>query len=77
MDSKYTNCDSLIAESIAQPKQSINILGRNKDVHYKYWIYLEINPELTPSPFLNRVDEVRKSMTKFRLGSHNLKIETD
>ena len=61
---------------MAQLKQSIKILGRNKDVHYKYWIYLEINPELTPSPFLNRVDEVGKSMTKFRLGSHNLKIET-
>ena len=76
LDSKCTNCDRLIAESMAQLKQSIQILGRNKDVHYKYWIYLEINPELTPSPFLNRVDEVGKSMTKFRLGSYNLKIET-
>ena len=45
-------------------------------VHYKYWIYLEINTELTPSPFLNRVDKVGESMTKFRLGSHNLRIET-
>ena len=28
------------------------------------------------SPFLNRIDSVSKSITKFRLGSHNLPIET-
>ena len=41
-----------------------------------YWIYAEMNLELKPSPFLKRIDLVRKSLTKFRLGSHSLKIET-
>ena len=76
LDSKYTNDDSVIVQSMEIVKEAIKFLSRNKDVHYKYWIYLEINPELTPSPFLNRVDKVGKYMTKFRLCSHNLKIET-
>ena len=37
---------------------------------------MENNPELIMSPFLNRIDSVGKSITKFRLGSHNLAIET-
>ena len=39
-------------------------------------MYLKLNPNLTPSPFLNRIDSVGKTITKFRLGSHKLKIET-
>ena len=34
-----------------------------------------MNPELTQSPSLHRVDAVGKSMVKFRVGSHNLPIE--
>ena len=51
-------------------------MGNNKDLHYKYWIYLTMNPNLSPSPFLNRIDAVGKCLTKFRVGSHHLKIET-
>ena len=35
-----------------------------------------MNPELKPSLFLNRLDQVGKAITKFRVGSHLLKIET-
>ena len=49
--------------------------GSNRDAHYKFWIYCQINPRLVPSPFLHRIDKVGKSITKFRLGSHNLPIE--
>ena len=41
-----------------------------------FWIYLQMHPELTISPFLHRVDAVGKSMVKFRVGCNNLPIET-
>ena len=37
---------------------------------------MQINPQLEVSPFLTRLDAVGKSLIRFRLGSHNLKIET-
>ena len=40
------------------------------DNHYKYCIYLQMNPDHTESPFLNRMI-VGKRITRFRLGSHN------
>ena len=42
----------------------------------KYWIYLQNNPDLKPSPFLNRIDRVGKEMIRFILEAHNLRIET-
>ena len=54
----------------------MNVLGRDITNHYKYWIYLKINPRLVTSPFLNRIDNIGKKITKFRVGSHNLKIES-
>ena len=54
----------------------MNVLGRDIINHYKYWIYLKINPRLVTSPFLNRIDNIGKKITKFRVGSHNLKIES-
>ena len=53
----------------------VRTLGTDSASHYKFWIYLQMNPDLTPSPFLNRLDKVGKCMTKFRLGSHQLPIE--
>ena len=57
-------------------EEKVRGFGTNKDQHYKYWIYVQLNPELKPSPFLSRIDRVGKSITKFRLGSHSIKIET-
>ena len=76
LDSRYEDSYQLISEQVDELKLKIRTLGANKDRHYKHWIYLQMNPELKPSPFLSRIDVVGKALTKFRLGSHKLKIET-
>ena len=45
------------------------------DEHYRFYIYCKINPQLLPSPFLNCATSF-DSITRFRLGSHKLPIET-
>ena len=35
-----------------------------------------MNPNLAKTPFLNQIDTTGKCITKFRAGSHQLKIET-
>lgn len=76
LDNKYTDGQQIISEHVEELHSRIRNLGANQDVHYKYWMYLQMNPELKESPFLNRIDVVGKAITKFRLGSHTLKIET-
>ena len=76
LDQKYPNVTDLFKEHTEKMKATIRNKGVNKDKHYKFWVYLQMNPELTLSPFLQRVDAVGKSMVKFRVGSHNLPIET-
>ena len=76
LDRRYSDHKQLIRESVDDLKDSIRKLGANKGRHYKFWVYLQMNPELTASPYLPRIDVVGKSMIKFRLGSHRLKIET-
>ena len=76
LDNKYANSDELKKEFSYNVKAKVRGFGEDQAKHYKYWIYLQVNPELKPSPFLNRIDKVGKCMTKFRLGSHNLRIET-
>ena len=76
LDSKFASSDALKKEFHHGVKEKVRGLGVDMDRHYKYWMYLQVNPELEPSPFLNRIDKVGKCMTKFRLGSHNLRIET-
>ena len=75
LDNSYTDKTHLISEQKEQLYARIRNLGANRELHYKYWMYLQYNPELTESPFLNRIDVVGKAITKFRLGSHFLRIE--
>ena len=76
LDIRYSDHKQLIRESVDDLKDNIRKQAANKGRHYKYWVYLQMNPELTASPYLPRIDVVGKSMIKFRLGSHRLKIET-
>jgi hypothetical protein len=76
LDQKYPDVKDLFKEQTEKVKSTIRSKGENKEKHYKFWIYLQMNPELTQSPFLHKVDAVGKSMIKFRVGSHNLPIET-
>ena len=43
---------------------------------YKYKMYMEINPNLQTSPFLVKFHRFSGDIIRFRLGSHNLPIET-
>ena len=76
LDEAYTTVKDLKEQYIRELHQKVRDLASDKDRHYKYWMYSKVNPTLKPSPFLNRIDHVGKCMTKFRLGSHKLKIET-
>ena len=76
LDEAYTNVKDLKEQYIRELHQKVRDLASDKDRHYKYWMYSKVNPTLKPSPFLNRIDHVGKCMTKFRLGSHKIKIET-
>ena len=76
MDTLYTTSKALKMELMNEVHTKIKEFGQDKDKHYKYWIYVQLNPDLVKSPFLNRIDYTGKCITKFRVGSHNLKIET-
>ena len=76
LDETYATVKDLKELYIRELHEKVRGFASNKDQHYKYWVYCEMNPTLEPSPFLNRIDHVGKCITKFRLGSHNLKIET-
>ena len=76
LDTKYTSDTQLFSDYVDEVKKNIRDLASNKEKHYKFWVYTQINPDLVVSPFLSRMDVVGKSIIKFRLGSHKLKIET-
>ena len=66
----------LFTDYVDEVKKNIRDLASNKEKHYKFWVYTQMNPDLVVSPFLSRMDAVGKSIIKFRLGSHKLEIET-
>ena len=72
--SKYSCVEDIINEYKNDIKRKIHRLAN--DGHYKYSVYVEINPELTPSPFLDIIHPTAGDIIKFRLGSHYFPIET-
>ena len=74
LDRKYTNPIDIYKEAYVKLKCSIRNKARN-DEKYRFYIYNKINPELVPSPFLNSTN-YGDAITRFRLGSHLLPIET-
>ena len=72
--SKYSSGEEILVESRSIVKQKIYDFadaGR-----YKYSIYAELNPDLSPSPFLDIIHPIATDIIKFRVGSHCLPIET-
>ena len=74
LDSKYTNPDDIYTEAYEHLKSCVRNKGSD-DGKYRFHIYCKINPELIPSPFLNAT-RYGEAITRFRLGSHHLPIET-
>ena len=72
---KYENVEEIYREKIDEVKQEIRDLASRPE-NYKFRIYTEINPHLQRSPFITNSHPLSKEIIKFRLGSHNLPIET-
>ena len=72
---KYNNCNEIYFEHVCKTKQKIRNFAREGN-HYRNSIYLKINPLLNPSKFINNLGVGSNIITKFRLGSHMLPIET-
>ena len=73
--SKYENPKEIYQSMSEEVKEKLRGLA-GKNEHYKYKIYLEMNPELQTSPFLNSLHPLCNDIIRFRLGSHVLPIET-
>ena len=74
LDRKYDNPNEVYKEALDEIKTTIRQKASLPDEHYRFHIYHEQNPDLLPSPFLS--SSYSDSITRFRLGSHNLPIET-
>ena len=74
LGTKYTCVEDIINEFRSATKRKI--YDSASQGHYKYQIYVDINPDLTPSPFLDVVHPTVSDVLKFRLGSHYFPIET-
>ena len=71
---KYSSAEDIISEFRDQTKDKIHEQARKG--RSKFCTYLEMNPSLESSPLLDIIHPVVNDMTKFRLGSHFLPIET-
>ena len=76
LDARYADSKMLKSQLMNEVRLKIKDLASDIDNHYKYRIYMEMNPDLVKPPVLNRSDVIGKCITKFRAGSHNLRIET-
>ena len=71
---KYTCTDDIYREYSEMIRSNIRTLASQE--HYKYKIYLEMNPNLEISPFIINFHPLSRQIIRFRLGSHCLPIET-
>ena len=74
LDNKYVNAKEIYEEGINLVKGEI-MTKNDKENHYKLWMYMKMNPDLKPSPFLTIPGRMALGCVKFRVGSHNLPIE--
>ena len=75
LESKYNNRNEIHFEYLCKLKEKIRNFAAKND-RYKYQIYMSFNPCLTPSFFVSHLSKISSVITKFRLGSHYLPIET-
>ena len=74
LNEKYDSEKEIYKEYSEEVKTKIITNAQNG--HYKYMIYLELNPTLSQCPYLNNLHPICNDITKFRLCSHRLPIET-
>jgi hypothetical protein len=71
---KYDSVSEVYKEGSETTKEKIREYASKG--RYRYQIYNEFNPGLQQSPFITNLHPVSGDIIKFRLGSHNLPIET-
>ena len=74
LDEKYGSPNEIYVEAMEHLRTFIRNKAESDEI-YRYYIYNKINPDLLPSPFLSCVNNY-DVITRFRLGSHKLPIET-
>ena len=72
--SKYSSVDDIIEEFRTQTKERVR--ENTQKGHSKFCTYAKINPCLTLSSLLDIIHPAVNYITKFRLGSHYLPVET-
>ena len=75
LDRKYTSVTEIDEEFLGNLRTSVENLAQT-DGKTKFKTYMKINPDLTRSTFLLSHSTMVVDITKFRLGSHRLPIET-
>ena len=72
--SKYDSPSDIIVEGFNFVKEKIRSIATKG--HSKFSIYVKLNPDLEPSPFLHIIHPMACDIIRFRVGSHYLPIET-
>ena len=70
---RFNNHHEIYQHHVNQIKNKIRNFASNE--RYRYEIYLKINPDLQPSPFLSCMHPLTTDIIRFRLGTHDLPIE--
>ena len=71
---KYANHHDIYKQYLDETKAKIRDLAAKGKP--KFQAYLRTNPNLETSPFLECMHPLTKDIIRFRVGSHNLPIET-
>ena len=74
LSAKYSNVEEIYKEKSEEVKEKVREYAGNDQ--YKYKIYLDLNPNLQPSRFIDSFHALSGDIIRFRLGSHLLPIET-
>ena len=72
---RFQSSEEVYKSSSEEVRAKVTSLANNNQ-QYKYKIYLELNPNLVVSPFIENQHKLSRDIIRFRLGSHMLPIET-
>ena len=74
LTTKYSCAEDIAKEYRLKTKNKVYDLAQKGKT--KYSTYVEINPDLSPSPLLDVIHPIANDIIRFRLGSHYLPVET-
>ena len=72
-----TNCQKVMTQTIRRKMKDKITLATENDEDSKLGTYLSINPSLDKPLYVGKLEFQRIIVTRYRTGSHNLRIERD